>query len=60
MKKSIKKAAAIALTAAMAVSMTACGGGSDAPAKTEAQDEAASPAPEAARKRTLQAARRSS
>ena len=46
MKKSIKKAAAIALTAAMAVSMTACGGGSDAPAKTEAQDEAASPAPE--------------
>jgi len=46
MKKSIRKAAAIALTAAMAVSMTACGGGSDAPAETKAQDEAANPAPE--------------
>ena len=52
MKKSIRKAAAIALTAAMAVSMTACGGGSDAPAETKAQDEAANPAPEKGRRKT--------
>ena len=45
MRKSFKKAAAIVLTAAMALSMTACGGGKAAEeTKAEAGSEAAEPA----------------
>ena len=44
MRKSFKKAAAIVLTAAMALSMTACGGKAAEETKAEAGSEAAEPA----------------
>ena len=38
MKKLLKKAAAVTLTAAMAASLTACGGGSDADSSSKAAE----------------------
>lgn len=48
MKKSAKKAAALVLTAAMALSMTACGGSGSGETKAEAGSEAAEPAADGA------------